>query len=116
MLSDGVYGLTYVPTQSDGLPAGEAVAVLRQGRIVGSDPHGGLFSGTCEAEAESGGQRLRVRLDVPPEGELVTGQVAGPNGSSVDIEARIAGPSATAVVDVDGVPLEIRLRYLGPLP
>ncbi len=46
MLQDGLYGLHYAAAHG-GEPAGaRGLAVLREGRFLGSDPWGAVFTGT----------------------------------------------------------------------
>jgi hypothetical protein len=116
MLADGVYGLRYTAV-SDGV-GGDALAVLRDGKVLGSDPCGGVFVGSCEFDAAAGVSRVRLRFDVPPEGALVTGFAAGPSGAVLDIEGAVAqpDPEAATIVVVAGAQVAVHLTYLGPLP
>ena len=118
MLSDGLYGLSYRAQESGEQVLAEGLAVLRAGQILGSDPWGAVFTGSCWHDLDHDVSLLRVRLDVPPFGELVTGHAAGPEGRQLDIEATFssAEPGASAVVDVAGRPLAVELRFLGPIP
>jgi hypothetical protein len=116
MLEDGVYGLRYTAV-SDG-QAGDALAVLRDGKVLGSDPDGGVFVGSCEFDAAAGINRVHIRFDVPPEGALVTGFSAGPAGAVLDIVGAVGhpAPEAATVVEVAGAQVAVHLTYLGPLP
>jgi hypothetical protein len=92
--------------------------VLRNGRILGSDRWGGVFAGSYEYDAVREINSVHVRMQIPPEGTLVTGFQAGPKGATVDIVGRFdrAAPFASSVVEVAGRPVEIKFSYLGPLP
>ena len=46
MLRDGIYGLAYATGRERMPTEGSALATLRDGRILGSDPWGGVFSGS----------------------------------------------------------------------
>lgn len=118
MLEDGIYGLQYTAAHEDAREGGQALAVLRDGKILGSDPWGGVFTGTCEFDPAERLNKVRLRFDVPPEGILITGFSAGPAGAVVDIVGAIARTpaEATTVVDVAGTPVSVALTYLGPLP
>jgi hypothetical protein len=118
MLEDGIYGLQYTAARSGEADRGSALAVLRAGKILGSDPWGGVFVGSCEFDPEARLNKVRLQFDVPPEGTLVTGFSAGPTGAVLDIVGAVAraAPDATMVVDVAGAPVSVRLTYLGPLP
>ncbi len=118
MLEDGIYGLRYTAVCDGKSDAGRGLAVLRCGRILGSDPWGGVFVGSCEFDPDVRLNKVRLQFDVPPEGTLITGFSAGPAGAVLDIVGAVsaAAPSATTVVEVAGTPVAVELTYLGPLP
>lgn len=118
MLDEGVYGLAYSGEHMGARDGGDALAVLRNGKILGSDRWGGVFAGSYVYDAAKKTNIFRVRIEVPPEGVLVTGFSAGSRGAALDIIATFprAQPVAETVVDVDGRPLDVKLTYLGPLP
>ena len=118
MVNEGVYGLSFTAlAPSDGADRVEGLAMLRGGRVLGSDPHGGVFTGHYHYDAVRGEVVIAVRLVVPPNGVLLTGLEAGPDGLLVDISGRFAPakPVSSAVVDVAGAPIAVELRYVGPL-
>jgi hypothetical protein len=121
MLKDGLYNLRYRAEGSGrdrGAEGGAGLAILREGRVLGSDPWGGLFVGSCAFDSETRRNLLRLRLEVPPDGELITGFSAGPAGAVLDIVGAVAStpPATTTVVEVAGAPVSVELTYLGPLP
>lgn len=118
MLRDGLYGLQYRASCDGVSDGGNALAVLRDGRILGSDPWGGVFAGSCEFDPAACLNRVRLRFEVPPEGTLITGFSAGPDGAVLDIvgACKPASPDSALVVEVAGAPVSVRLTYLGPLP
>lgn len=118
MLSEGIYGFTYKGEHMGGLDGDSALAVLRNGKILGSDRAGGLFIGSYEYDHVRALNVVHVRMQVPPKGELVTGFAAGPDGAVIDIAGSFerAEPNSKTVVEVAGRPVEITLSYLGPLP
>ncbi len=119
LLDDGLYSLSYGRSADGrGNRAGDALAVLRSGRIVGSDRWGGKFEGTYRFDTARKTNHVHVRLHVPPEGELVTGLCAGATGASVEVTAELArnGPLAATAVDIAGQRVDLTLAYLGPLP
>jgi hypothetical protein len=61
---------------------------------------------------------VRLRFEVPPGGELITGFAAGPEGAVIDIVGAIDDrvPAPSTMVDVAGSPVSVSLCYLGPLP
>ncbi len=118
MLEDGIYRLDYRAQDAREEDGGQALAVLRDGKILGSDPWGGLFTGLYDYDPRDCLNKVRLRFDVPPEGVLVTGFCAGPKGATLDIVGAFerTAPKMVTVVDVSGTPVEVQLTYLGPLP
>jgi transcriptional regulator with XRE-family HTH domain len=118
MLDEGIYEFVYRGEHDGEVDGDSALAVLRNGRILGSDRSGGLFSGSYEHDAARDTNHIHVRLQVPADGILVTGFAAGLRGASLDITATIAraAPVSSTVVEVAGRPVQIELKYLGPLP
>jgi hypothetical protein len=118
MFEDGLYGLAYAAGRERMPGEGSALATLRRGRIMGSDPWGGVFTGSCKFDAARHLSTIELRLDVPPNGELITGFSAGPAGASIDIVAAFEGaaPKLSSVVDVAGRQVRVEITYLGPLP
>jgi hypothetical protein len=110
--------LHYAAERGGETDGGSGLAVLRAGRILGSDPWGGVFVGSCEFDAAAGLNKVRVQFDVPPEGTLITGFSAGPAGVVLDIVGAVkaGSPVAATVVEVAGAPVSVELTYLGPLP
>jgi hypothetical protein len=118
MLDDGVYGLSFESGGAGADPIrSEALAVLRGGCILGSDPHGGVFRGCCRYDGTRGEAVVEVRLAVPPNGVLLTGLEAGPDGAFLDVSGRFPPPKpvSSAVLDLGGVPVTVELRFVGPL-
>ena len=118
MLSEGVYGLAY-RGEDGGLPdGGIALVVLRNGKIFGSDRDGGVFSGSYEFDPISALNKVHVRIQMPPEGRLVNGYTAGPEGATLDIAGAFerAAPVSSITIQAGGRPIEVQLNYLGPLP
>ena len=118
MLDDGIYALRYRGEHEGEADDGNALAILRNGRILGSDRWGGVFAGHYEPERTQTTGNVRVRLEVPPEGMLVNGIAAGSDGAIFDIIGTVSRPAATlsTIVEVAGRPIEIELKYLAPLP
>jgi hypothetical protein len=118
MLSEGLYGLSFRSMDRDEPASADGLALLRHGKILGSDRYGGLFFGSYEPAAGRPVGRVRVRLEMPPGGTLVTGLSVGPEGAALDIECMLEGSpeAASAVIDVGGKPLAVAVRFLGALP
>ena len=118
MLEDGIYGFAYA-VDGERMPTeGSALATLRKGHILGPDPWGGVFQGSCQFDAARRVNTVRLRLDVPPDGKLITGFSAGPAGASLDIVGAFerAAPKTATVVEAGGAAVRVELTYLGPLP
>lgn len=116
MLANGLYDLRFQSIASEHDSGGSALAVLRNGKILGSDPWGGVFAGSCEFDTQARATKVRVRLGVPPEGQLVTGFSAGPEGAVLDIVGAFKHDTPETVVRVAGAKVKLHLTYLGPLP
>ena len=118
MLEDGIYALRFAATH-DGEPEhGSGLAVLREGKVLGSDPLGAVFTGSYEFDAARGLNKVKLRVDLPPDGILVTGLPTGPKGTTLDVAgAFMSTPrEASAFLQIAGAPLGVQIRYLGPLP
>jgi len=118
MLDEGLYGLSYAGEHQGEVDHGQGLAVLRNGKILGSDRWGGVFTGSYEYDPVSQANNVHVRLEMPPDAMLVTGFSSGPEGATLDILGAFerAAPVSSAVVEIAGVPVAIELTYLGPLP
>jgi transcriptional regulator with XRE-family HTH domain len=118
MLDEGIYGLAYKGEYLGHHDGGDALAVLRNGKILGSDRWGGVFAGSYEYDAVGEINKVHVRIEVPPEGMLVTGFSAGATGATLDIVAAFerASPLSSTRVEIAGRPIDLELTYLGPLP
>lgn len=120
MLSEGLYSLDYWTSEPDpgtrGI--GAALVAFRNGRVLGSDQWGGVIDGSCADVAEGGACRVCVRLLLPPDGQLITGEETGPAGRVLDVDCEFASaaPVATSVVELMGRKVGVKLRYIGPLP
>ncbi len=112
MLGQGLYSLRFRLRSDDRAEIGSALAVVRNGSIMGADPWGGLFSGSCEANS---GQEIKVRLTIPADGELITGFKAGPDGAAIDLVAvvRDGGAYRSEALEIQGQEVDIELAYLG---
>jgi hypothetical protein len=117
MLTDGIYALRFAATHDGEAGGGSGLAVLREGKVLGSDPLGAVFTGTYEFDAARQLNKVRLRLDVPPDGVLITGFCAGPGGATLEIAGAFASTrDETAFIQIAGAPVGVEIRYLGPLP
>lgn len=115
-LADGVYSLAF--SRCDGEISGRGVAVLREGRIAGSDRGGGVFTGSYVFDPRTSRNAVKLQITAPPSGVFVNGVAAGPGGAAFDVSALLDRPQpvSTVIVEAAGRPIEIELSYLGPLP
>lgn len=117
MFRNGIYKISYgLPSDEAGLEE-NAIAVLRAGRLIGSDRHGAVFTGEpmcCTGPLET----IRIQLTLPPGAELVTGYKAGPLGSILNLRGQFdpALNVQTAMIEVAGQKIEVNVAYLGPVP
>lgn len=120
MFRNGIYRIDYRNPLDNDAPGDDALVVVRDGRMIGSDRYGGVFSGTARRSLASFSRKetVGVQMTVPPGGALVTGRNAGPSGATIDIFGRLDPQldHQTTTVDVAGHPVELRISYLGPLP
>lgn len=118
MLDEGIYSLNYRAEIAGQADADDGLAVLRNGRILGSDRWGGVFTGSYLFDPATTSNTVHIRMQIPPGGRLISGYTAGPKGSTLEFVASLerAAPVSTTVVDVAGQPVEVQLTYLGPLP
>ena len=122
MIDEGLYNVEYRSPEQFGLgptaASGSALAVLRNGKILGSDRWGAVFMGSYEFDPVSETNAVHLRLHIPPEGELITGFAAGPEGAIIEVAGQFdrAAPVSRAVADIAGQPLEVTMTYLGALP
>lgn len=119
-MDEGLYNLEYRSSVlgASSESGGSALAVLRNGKILGSDRWGAVFMGSYEFDPVAELNSVHLRLHVPPEGELVTGFAAGPEGAIIEVAGQFAraAPVTRAVAEVAGHPVEVTMIYLGALP
>ncbi|MFA5898959.1 MAG: hypothetical protein WC829_07580 [Hyphomicrobium sp.] len=118
MLENGIYGLRFAATHDGEPEEGSGLAVLRDGQVLGSDPLGAVFTGTYEFDAARHLNKVRLRLEMPPDGVLVTGFTSGTTGATLDVVGAFASTpkETTAFLHIAGAPVGVQIRYLGPLP
>ena len=77
-----------------------------------------MFAGTYEFDAARQLNKVRLRLDVPPEARWSPDfPLAPPAPRSISsARSQRSAPETAAVVEVAGAPVERELTYLGPLP
>ena len=119
MLDDGVYGLSFASSDEacDTAFRSEGLAVLRDGVLLGSDRNGSVFRGRCCYDAARGEAHVTVRLAIPPNGVLLTGLEAGPDGALLEITGRFEPPRpvSSTLIEIGGERLAVELRFVGPL-
>lgn len=115
-LQDGLYRIGYRATTE--YECDRALAVLRNGQILGADCLGGAFSGRYRFDRRRGLNIVEISLEVPPDGLLISGNIAGPKGARIEVTCNIAraDPVSRTTIDVAGQTISIELSFLGPLP
>lgn len=113
---NGIYKVVYDEGPEAQSPE-HALVVVRDGSLLGSEPNGGIFSGTVTCD-DTGTSAISATLTVPPFGELITGFAAGPAWAKVAVTTALDACKAAqqAVVEVNGIPLPVTVCYIGPLP
>lgn len=76
-----------------------------------------MFTGTFKAAGDDVEPEVRLTLDVPASGTLVTGFDAGPDGARVDVVTKLTAgrDNHDLSVAVDGRTINVRLRYIGQI-
>ncbi|MBC8049325.1 MAG: hypothetical protein H7X92_04145 [Chitinophagales bacterium] len=82
---DGFYS-TYFTGETG---SGYAIFIMKDGIICGADPTGGVFDGHYTLNKLKDTYDGTIIMKVPPNGLLVTGAVAGPDGADFPIPIRI---------------------------
>jgi hypothetical protein len=96
MFQHGIYNISYRSLIETQTAPESATAMLRDGKILGSDHNGGVFSGTVKFDPA---RKLS---------KVATLNIAG--------HFKDPDPTSKAIIDVAGGKVEIELSYLGPLP
>lgn len=117
MLRDGIYRVTYAYA-ADGPITDQALAIVRDGRVVASDRHGGVYVSGPPDNTTSDSSVYTISASIPPGGELATGFQAGDGGAHIVLKAvtKSDADKLRAIIDIDGKTLEADFIYLSPLP
>lgn len=115
---EGLYRFQYCSTAHGEMGSGRALCALRHGKIFGCDAWGGEIRGSYTFNPAVGSTKVDVVLKVPEGSMLITGRKVGDDGGSFEISALFerAEPEAKTTVKVAGIPVEVILTFLGPLP
>jgi transcriptional regulator with XRE-family HTH domain len=116
-ISEGLYSISYQTADDSVGSAGDALALVGDGRLIGADGWGGKFEGTYRFDSVRRTYHFHIWLRVPPAGETVTGSFSDGESALVQVEAELDPPDplASAVAKLDGRPVDLTLAYLGPL-
>jgi hypothetical protein len=117
MFRDGIYQIAYVSDLQPERVDDEALVIVRDGQIMGSDPHGGVYLGSMSQAKPTEAIKLRVRAEIPPEGVLVTGFTASAEGASLAVSGTLdpEAENQRATVNIGDESVAIEVTYLGPL-
>lgn len=116
-IADGVYTLLFrLPADPNATACG--LAIVRDNRIIGSDPEGGVFEGVLALDTETGQPLIQGTMSVPPAGELITGLSAGPEGMNLKLTAHPQSQDGTLhfVTTIAGETIAVAATFSGPLP
>lgn len=115
---DGLYKVSCSTRDGETVEHGEILASVRDGQILGSDSHGGLYIGLDRDGAAAGSSVVSVACQVPPGGELITGHEGGAAGYVIEVEAELDPYllDSSTTIDIGGTEVDIQVRFLGPLP
>lgn len=118
MLRDGIYRIHYPGHLKSKRKLNTALASFRCGDIFGSDEFGGVYHGHQDQDASRGEQPINIAVKMPPYGQLITGHRAqdGPAMLEMQNSSKLSSDPQMVMVRVNGVPVEIEICYLGPLP
>lgn len=118
-IADGVYTLMFRSSCREAGFAPAGVAIVRGGWLIGSDPGGCIINGRLARPSHPGlAATFEGSIFVPPDSELITGQIAGPEGLNLSVRAA-AIASATGLsflAEVGGKHIDVSASYVGPLP
>lgn len=117
MFRDGIYRIAYSSGLQPERADDEALVIVRDGQIIGSDPHGGVYLGTISEGNPTEAMQLRMRAEIPPEGVLVTGFTASAEGASLAVSGTLdpEAENQRTTVNIGGESVAIEVTYLGPL-
>ena len=118
MIEDGFYSLSFFHAGQEPMDSAQTVALFRDGRLLGSDPLGGVFSGRyspCHWDHEIG---LEGRFVVPRHSVLVTGQRTGDSPVTLAfsgwLDARCRQRRGT--IEIGGRWLSVQLTFMHGVP
>ena len=96
----------------------EALAVLRDGVVLGSDHDGGIVEGRMVSSACGGVHCALLLYTLPPGVPLVTGAGVGVREAIVDVAGifRRDGTDLVGECRIGSDMVEVRFRYVGELP
>lgn len=116
-MHEGLYGVDYkVGAPTIGSNAG--LAVLRDGKIIGSDCCGSVFVGSYEYDTLDAETLVRIHMTMAYDGGVITGQWAGRYSTSSNLEAALEQvvPGLEGRIDAGDPHVTFKLTYIGPLP
>ena len=116
-MRDGIYHAVF----EEGTDLGQAVLVLRDGRVGGVGHDDGEYDGGYAVDAARGLVALDLIVKVPARTQIttgVTGMKAGPAGSTVSITGQGPSPDPDGrfTVKIAGLPVVLTLRFLRAMP
>lgn len=115
---DGLYSVKFFMQGAGEEDSGEALAILREGSILGSDKFGGVFEGRLVVGPCGRKAGVSLRVGIPPGGVVVTGKRVAGEETVLEVvgELSMTGDLLEGVCDLDGGRLVVNFRYIGVLP
>lgn len=119
MFNEGLYDIDFSGGAAAPGIAGSGMAVLRGGRILGTDRRGTIFTGRYHYDSAMAVTRIDVSVHL---GAYGWSDKAAPAAAEADVDAiqivaaLPASPVAETTVEVAGRPVTVRLTYVGRLP
>lgn len=116
-LREGIYAVAYRSAASD--EDGRGIAVLRSGKLSGSDTEGILFTGSYRHDRAKGCNWIHLRLGAARfDGAGIGAEIGVPEAGSIETSFALPAtqPVSSGSAVIAGEVYEIELRLLGPLP
>lgn len=115
---DGLYSVTFFVEGGSEENSSDALAVLRDGAILGSDKFGGVFEGRLVGKSSGNGVGFSLRVRIPAGGVLVTGRRIGAQEAILDVVGELAHTEEVleGFCEIEGERLVVIFRYIGLLP
>jgi hypothetical protein len=119
MLANGIYEILYRAEVDDTWNSESLLIALRDGCVIGSDELGGLFHGRCEFDPTTNSQRVRINLEIPAGGTLITEREPRHAHETIQLSASFPNrPKCVKyqLVKIAGQTVRVKVRFKGAIP